>query len=138
LLELDAIDAVEAARRLSLALSTANDPTHAAAWVEGLLKGSGLLLLHDEVLWAVIDQWLTALPGDTFTCLLPLLRRTFATFPAPERRQMGARVRRGSPNASGSAPGRAPSPAAFDTKRAEAVLPLLAQLLGVALEETPE
>jgi hypothetical protein len=138
LLELGAIDAPEAARRLSLALSTASEPAQASAWIEGLLKGSGLLLLHDEILWDVIDQWVTALHGETFTSLLPLLRRTFATFPAPERRQMGARVRRGTTRAHGPATGKAASPAAFDTQRAEAVLPLLARLLGVALEETRE
>jgi hypothetical protein len=133
LMDSGALDAAEAARRLSLALSTASEPAQAAAWVEGLLKGSGLLLLHDEVLWDVLDQWITALPAEMFPTLLPLLRRTFATFPAPERRQMGERVRRGSSGPRGPRP--KTTPAAFDTARAEAVLPLLARLLGITLEE---
>jgi hypothetical protein len=128
LLDAGAFTAEEAARRMGLALSRAVEPEHAAAWVEGFLKGSGLLLLHDEALWQVLDAWVTALTGDGFTALLPLLRRTFATFPTPERRQMGERVRRGVVRV-------ATRPAAesvdFDTARAEAVLPLVARLLGI-------
>jgi len=115
---------------MSLALSRAVEPDHAAAWVEGFLKGSGLLLLHDDALWQVLDAWVTALSADHFTALLPLLRRTFATFAAPERRQMGERVRRGLSRSSA----RSVQEADFDTARAEAVLPLVARLLGVAAE----
>jgi hypothetical protein len=127
LLDQGVFDAHEVARRLNFALSAASEPAPGAAWVEGLLRGSGLLLLHHEALWQVLDEWVTGLGAEAFTELLPLLRRTFATFSAPERRQMGERVR-------GRTPG--PSPAAggadFDEERADAVLPLVAQLLGVA------
>ena len=120
----------DAARRLSLALSRASDPARAAAWAEGFLRGSGLLLLHDPHLWDVIDDWLTRLPADTFTQTLPLLRRTFSTFEPPERRQMGERAKRGA-----KTPSRATAPAAteddFDVSRAEAVLPAVAKLLGL-------
>jgi hypothetical protein len=121
----------EAARRMGRALSTATEPAQAAAWVEGFLKGSGLPLLHDETLWQVLDGWVTELPSDTFTQLLPLLRRTFATFAAPERRQMGERARRGT----GRPESRAASDGGFDIGRAEAVLPLVARLLGLEGEE---
>jgi len=113
------------ARRLGLALSTASDPAQAAAWVEGFLKGSGLLLLHDDALWQVLDEWVTALSPETFVALLPLLRRTFSTFVSGERRQMGEKVRQG-PLLALTA-----TTADFDLSRAEAVLPLVAQLLGV-------
>jgi hypothetical protein len=129
LLEAGVFDAAETARRLGLALSTANEPVQAAAWVEGLLKGSGLLLLHDDALWNVLDGWLTGLNPEAFTLLLALLRRTFATFPAPERRQMGERAKRGLT--------RAVAPAGtdeFDATRGDAVLPLVAQLLGLKME----
>lgn len=126
LLDARALTAEEAARRLSLALSTANDPAQAAAWIEGLLKGSGLLLLHDEALWCVLDEWVTALAGEAFQQTLPLLRRTFATFAAPERRQMGERVKRGAAQAMAAA-----ANGEFDAARAEAVLPLVKQLLGL-------
>ncbi|MBM4257725.1 MAG: hypothetical protein FJ147_17765 [Deltaproteobacteria bacterium] len=119
----------EVARRFNLALSTANEPAQAAAWVEGFLKGSGLLLLHDETLWQVLDNWVTNLSGEVFTQVLPLLRRTFATFPAPERRQIGERVARGAR----SPVTQATSTSDFDVARAEAVLPLVARLLGLQL-----
>lgn len=132
LLDAQALDAVEAARRLSLALSSANEPAQAGAWVEGFLHGSGLLLLHDETLWQVLDAWLTALPEEPFIALLPLLRRTFANFTAPERRQMGERVKRGGSMVTVAA-GEAND---FDFARAAAVLPLVAQLLGLEFETT--
>jgi hypothetical protein len=76
----------EAATHTSLALSKSVDPARAAAWIDGFLRGSGTLLLHDEALFNVLDQWLVALNEEAFTQLLPLLRRTFSTFPKPERR----------------------------------------------------
>jgi hypothetical protein len=119
----------EAAQHLSLALSTANEPPQAAAWIEGFLRGSGLLLLHDEALWRIIDDWLVTLSTEAFTQLLPLLRRTFSTFSRPERKQMGEKVKRsrqpaivGSTNADTED---------FDSERAEKVLPLLMKLLGL-------
>lgn len=116
----------DTARRLGLALSTASEPAQAAAWIEGFLAGSGLLLLHNPTLWQVLDDWVTQLSSETFTAILPLLRRTFSTFAAPERRQMGERVRQGNSHTpvfvkAGS----------FDSDRADTVLPLVAQLLGI-------
>ena len=136
LLDANRLDADEAARRMSLALSVANEPSRAAAWVEGLLKGSGLLLLHGDAMWNVVDGWLAGLPADTFTQVLPLLRRTFSTFEAPERRQMGERAKRGQVNIATRAP-ETPGGGGdeLDAARAEAVLPLLRQILG--LEATP-
>src|SRR5262249_34146388 len=122
-----------AARRLSLAVSTANEPAHAAAWVDGFLKGSGLLLLHDQSLWQVIDNWVVALNSESFASLLPLLRRTFSTFPAPERKQMGERVRSKSSQEGRLAIGQNIK-TDFDHQRAAAVLPLVAQLLGLETE----
>jgi hypothetical protein len=116
----------EAARRMGLALSTATEPPQAAAWIEGFLKGSGLVLLHDRALMSVLDTWVEELRPDTFTALLPLLRRTFSTFAPPERRQMGEWLRRGPSAAHGSS-----HDAQFDTERAEAALPLVAMLLGL-------
>ncbi len=124
LLDAGAFDAEEAARRMGLALSTAGDLPHAAAWAEGFLAGSGTILLVNDVLWAVLDRWVAGLNPDHFTALLPLLRRTFSTFTPPERRQIGERARSG--------PTRLATRAVnFDPERAAAVLPLVAQLLGL-------
>lgn len=127
LLDEGSLEAEKAAQRMGLALSLANEPTQAAAWVEGFLQGSGLLLLHDDTIWQVLDDWVTTLSSDQFTTLLPLLRRTFSSFSPPERRQMGERVRAGSHQT------RSAIATEFDTARAESTLPLISQLLGLAL-----
>ncbi|MDQ5824425.1 MAG: DUF5682 family protein [Chloroflexota bacterium] len=116
----------EAARRMGLALSTASEPAHAGAWVEGFLRGSGLVLLHDRELLGVVDSWLTELRPEAFTSLLPLLRRTFSTFAAPERRQIGEQLRGGQVKATRD------DGAGFDRVRAEQVLPLVGRLLGLS------
>ncbi len=127
LLDTRALDPEEAARRMGLALSRAVEPAHAATWVEGFLAGSGMVLLHDAGLWALLDRWISELPRSTFDELLPLLRRTFSTFSTGERRGMGELARRG-PRAQGTL---APAEEDLDLARAEAVLPLLSRLLGV-------
>jgi hypothetical protein len=127
-----ALEPSELVRRLRLGLAVAGEPAHGAAWIEGLLRGSGLLLLHDDGLWAVLDGWLADLPAGAFAQLLPLLRRTFATFSAAERRQMGERASRGRADLV-----EARAALELDIERAEAVLPVIAQLLGWPPTERP-
>ncbi len=130
LLDVGALDAAEAGRRLGLALSTASAPDAAGAWVEGFLAGAGLVLLHDARLFGILDGWLAGLDGDAFTQLLPLLRRTFSTFAAGERRGIGEMARRG---ASAPAAGMtsAGSDEDVDRERAAKVLPLITLLMGL-------
>ncbi|SEG28884.1 hypothetical protein SAMN05444920_102462 [Nonomuraea solani] len=90
---LDAGELDDPAARMSRAMSRGQVPARAAAWVEGFLAGGGLLLVHDPRLLALVDGWLTGLSGDQFTDVLPLLRRTFGAFAAPERRAIGQRLR---------------------------------------------
>ena len=128
LLDAEILEAAEAARRMGLALSSATEPSQAAAWVEGFLKGSGLLLLHDDKLWQVLDNWVSTLSEDFFVASLPLLRRTFSTFSEPERRQMGERVKNG---IDGSNSGVADDGSDINEENAVLVLPILKQFLGV-------
>lgn len=102
-------------------------PAEAAAWLEGFLKGSGIVLLLDESLWQVVDDWVGTLEEEAFTQVLPLLRRTFATFTPTERRKMGEKARMG--GRSGTAlPVREED---FDHERAAGSLPVIWQLLGI-------
>ena len=106
-------------------LSAAAEPVEAAGFVEGFLRDSGLVLLHDAALFGVLDAWLAGLDRDAFDGVLPLLRRTVGTFAAPERRALGERaagVRRTSKAAIG-----------FDAEAADAVLPILSTILGIDL-----
>ncbi|MGP3950439.1 DUF5682 family protein [Streptomyces sp. 7N604] len=133
----------EAARLMGLALSPGTAPAEAAAWIEGFVgggAGGGMLLVHDERLLGLIDAWLTGVPAEAFTDVLPLLRRTFAAYEPGVRRTLGELVRRG-PEGHGGAVGGAAGGAAvgtvrgfgpgLDPDRADAVLPTLRLLLGL-------
>lgn len=135
LLDEGALPAEEAARLMGLALSPGTPPTAAAAWVEGFAGGGGLLLVHDERLLGLLDTWLTGVPADAFTDVLPLLRRTFAAYEPGVRRTLGELIRRGPGDRPGRAAAQAASVPGFaaepDTGRADAVLPVLRLLLGL-------
>jgi hypothetical protein len=103
-----------------------------------VLRGSGLLLLHQDALWAALDSWLSALTPESFVALLPLVRRAFSGFSAPERRAMGEKVKllRSESGVAGAAIGAVTRAGAgsldeIDVERASRVLPVLAQILGV-------
>lgn len=87
-------NSAETAGRLGRALSSGAVAADKADWVEGFASGGGLLLIHDEKLLSLLDDWLGALASDDFVNLLPLLRRTFGSFPTGERRQIGDKVAR--------------------------------------------
>ena len=115
-------------RHLSLALSRGADSSYSANWCEGFLHGSGILLVNDEALWRIVDEWVCSLSAEHFQQQLPILRRTFSTFHLPERRALGERVARAhKPQATLPRTG-------FDVQRARRALPLLAQLLGLEYE----
>lgn len=133
LFDAGAEERAESARRLGLALSPANEPGQAAAWLDGFLRGSGrgsgALLLHDEALWQLVDQWLGSLGEAAFQAQLPLLRRTFASFPTAERRQIGEQARRGQPQSATMI-----SPEPMDMTHVPLALTVAAQLLGIAAQ----
>jgi hypothetical protein len=125
----------DAARLMGLALSPGTPPVDAAAWIEGFVgggSGGGMLLVHDEKLLGLVDAWLTGVPGEAFTDVLPLLRRTFSAYEPGVRRTLGELVRRGPGTRSGATgaglPGFAAEP---DAVRADAVLPVVRLLLGL-------
>ena len=123
LLDAGRLDAAEVRRRLRLPLTVGTPPAHGAAWVEGFLSGGGLLLVHDDALLALVDDWLADIPADAFDDVLPLLRRTFGGFDAGERRAIGERV-------AGGRAGGSREVATVDPARAATVLPVLSALLG--------
>jgi hypothetical protein len=121
-------------QRMSQALSIGHDPGPAAAWLEGFLQQSGMVLLHDDRLWQAVNGWVVSLTEEHFTRVLPLVRRTFALFASTERQQLGERAKRGGGGASGGS-GTTPmvSPGAMDwnIERAEKPLAVLRQILGI-------
>jgi Family of unknown function (DUF5682) len=116
-LEFDALSSA-----LALSLSPGNTPTIAAAWIEGLLSGSGAVLIHDDRLRELVDGWVRVTSPEHFVQVLPLLRRTFSQFAAPERRQIGERLR------AGKTALRTTTNDSFDEQAARCVLPILKRI----------
>jgi len=116
----------EAGRLLGRALTPGTPAAEGAAFVEGFLAGSGTVLVHDQELLGLLDEWIGRLPAEAFTDALPLLRRTFATFEPSERRLIGELVARdGAP---------VPAPVVdgdLDEERVALALATMADLLGV-------
>ncbi|MCB9759682.1 MAG: hypothetical protein H6739_07555 [Alphaproteobacteria bacterium] len=128
LLEAQLLDAGAMERLTATTLSPAVPAREAADWLEGMVRGSGLTLLHQDALWRALNEWLERLDEDDFRALLPILRRAFSDFSPPERRAMGERIR-------DLERPRAPDVLvrqAVDTARAARVLPVLRQVLGVS------
>lgn len=125
---------VETANHMSFALSAATAELEKAAWLEGFLPGSALLLLHHNDLWSLLDNWIASLSADDFQHVLAIVRRTFARFSVPERQQLFDLARRQhtgfeQPPAALSAATKLPQPAAVT------ILHGLRQWLGAAIPE---
>ncbi|WP_157445375.1 DUF5682 family protein [Deinococcus actinosclerus] len=118
------LDAGQVEARLGLALSDPS-PLAVTAWLDGFLGDTGALLVHDAGLLALVDSWLSGLDAEVFQSVLPLLRRVFARFEAPERRAIGEAVR-------GGTPASRLAPVAVDGARAARVVPVVLSLLGVS------
>ncbi len=132
------VDSAQAATTMHAALSVGAPPLTKAAWVEGFLAREGLLLAYDAALLAVLDDWVLGLGEEEFVETLPLLRRTFGSYAAPERRAVGEQVRRlhrtgDAGGVAGDADG-AESDEAYDEELARGPMATMAQVLG--LEET--
>jgi hypothetical protein len=128
LLDDGALPADEAARALSQQLSRGADPARAAAWLEGFLNRNAMVLLHDATVWGLVDHWLSDLSEEHFMAVLPLVRRTFGSFEAGERRDLGTRVRSTGADAPAAT---AAAPLAWDEARAALPLPTLRLLMGL-------
>jgi hypothetical protein len=130
LLDAQVLDTEGVTVQFSLALSTANEASYSAAWVEGFLKGSGMILLYDDRLWNLLYAWVEVLPIEIFTELLPILRRTFSKYEPAERRQLGEKAKRGL--TVGVAQGlQAIDNQDFNVELAEKPLKLVSQMLGL-------
>jgi hypothetical protein len=131
LLEQQLLDGQEFQSFLQRALSPAEPVMQAAAWIEGVLQGNSLLILQQDNLWLALDQWLCQLTEETFINLLPIVRRTFANFQAPERQRMGEKVNHLYHTSHQT---QQTGQDTLDHTRAELVLPLLAQIMGVTYD----
>lgn len=111
----------------SLFMSSSNEYSHTALWLEGFLKGSGTILLLDNALWNLIHQWVQSLNDTQFVLVLPLLRRTFSQFSQPERKKLGEKVR-SNKNLSSN---KTNAQTLFDHESGMKAIPIVKQLLGI-------
>ena len=116
--------------KFAYAMSPANPHAIVSSWLEGFLKGSGMILLLDDELWAVIDNWVDHLDQEAFTACLPVLRRTFATFNATERKKLGEKAKQAK---AGGAKTQATANEHFNTTSAGRGLPVIMTLLNIPL-----
>ncbi len=109
---------------LQYVLSSASTPVEAAQWLEGFLQGSGLLLIHHQALWLVLNDWVSQLSKDHFENILPLLRRAFGDFTNSERQKILQKAAQ--PNVPATV-----EQLDFELERAKKVLPTVKLLLGI-------
>ncbi|WP_034720300.1 DUF5682 family protein [Intrasporangium chromatireducens] len=131
LLDAGELDRTTAGDRLSRHLSRAASGPAAAAWLDGFLTGEALLLLHDDDLLGIIDEWLTGIPEEAFEDVLPLVRRTFAQYQPPERRQLGQHLRRLGRSTPGTPHAGRDATDDVDLDRAGPAIAAVASLLGL-------
>lgn len=124
--------------RARLELSPAVKPLDGSLWLEGVLSGSALAIIHLEKFWGALDDWIDSLSDETFQELVPLVRRSFSSFEQPERRAISEVVRRIITRRSGveATPGKGRKKTTevtleVDWKRAGKVAPILEEILGV-------
>ncbi len=137
LFEKHIFDHLELKRLARLALSPANPASQAAAWITGMVTGTSTWLIHQDNFWHAMDEWLIELNPQTFIEMLPLLRRAFASFSFTERRKMADKIKvlHNIPQDSGAT---SPIGENIHEARANLVLPLLADLLGIKQQTKPQ
>ena len=87
--------------------------------------GTQVRAITDRALLALVDTWLASLNAEAFQATLPLLRRTFGSFSAPERSRIAASVAQGP-----AAPAVATAPLDLDVERALPAVAAVARLFG--------
>jgi hypothetical protein len=113
----------------AFSLRMSGTPQPAGSFLEGFLSGGSEVILQDEALLQLVDEWLCELTEADFVESLPLLRRSLSGFDAVSRRRLMEKVRqvRGK---------EAPSFAAIevgDNAAFATALPLLYKILGIEM-----
>ncbi|HPN69107.1 MAG TPA: DUF5682 family protein [Saprospiraceae bacterium] len=128
LLDANKFSEVEADTHFAHALSVGNEPMDVAFWLEGFLRGSGMILLYDDRLWNLVYNWVEGLNKSQFDDQLPFLRRSFSKFEFAERRQIGEKARKGIHLVENL---KRDEDFEFDSEKGRIVLPILMKIMGV-------
>jgi hypothetical protein len=120
------VDHETTATAFSKALSINNEPEFSANWLEGFLKDAATILILDDAIWNIVNNWLSALDEAVFLQVIPLLRRTFAVFNNVEKRKIAERAQAGH-----SSIRKNNIEEQIDEHRAQQILPILETLMGL-------
>ena len=74
-------------------LSYGTESVAGGQWIEGFLSGNADIIILDETLFALVDDWLMSLEEDNFLETIPLIRRAFSNFDASQRHRLLNKVR---------------------------------------------
>ncbi|WP_044201926.1 DUF5682 family protein [Flammeovirga sp. OC4] len=116
-------------KEISTSLSIGNPPQKVASWIEGFLRGNASILIYDNLLWNLLYTWVSTLSKDIFVEMLPMLRRAFSQFEPEDRFQIGQKAKRGLATSESSID--EIENKGFDEARANAILPVLGELMGI-------
>ncbi len=123
------------------------DAPDVARWLESFLAGSGQTLLWLEAIWKTFNRWLASIEPDAFEELAPLLRRAFADFTAPEKKQMGKTVAKlkltkesqeSEAKSESEAPTSSGAPIAAENDLGTTLYPVLSFILGLDQDDANE
>jgi len=105
-------------------------PQRAGPFLESFLSGGSELLLQDQPLLDLVDDWLCALAEADLVEMLPLLRRSFSDFDPVARRRLLAQVTR-EPHAQSTGQVTGPTSSTASDHAFARALPLLCKILGI-------
>ena len=118
---------------LSYYSSVGNNPADMAYWFEGFLRSSGSVLLLDDHLWSLVNNWICSLEQETFMELLPVMKRTFSEYSPAERRKLGEKAKNS--DRIGAAQLQTVAEADYNREDACKVIPVIRCLLGLETKE---
>jgi hypothetical protein len=127
--DLRALDLLEVSNAFSFR-TRGETPQRAGSFIENFLAGGSEVLLQDQPLLHLLDEWLCELTEDSFVESLPILRRSFSAYDAVARRRLIESVAKGAHQT---------TPASLDpqpgsSEAFERALPLLCRILGMGSE----
>ena len=126
----DRLSSEQIAHSLSYHSSVGMKPLDMAYWLEGFLRSSSTLLLLEDRLWELVNDWICGITAENIHELLPVLRRTFSEYSPAERRNLGEKARHyDGKRSSTQSVGMSTEP--LDHAEAARVLPLLHLFLGL-------
>jgi len=111
-------------KRMHFELSRSVPAMQIAYWLEGFLFGSAQILIHNPAFWQILDDWIELIKEDHFLEIVPILRRTFSSFSAAERKKMMGYVLHGRKE-------KVKVQKTLDKERVGNVLPILGRILGL-------